>query len=52
MESLKFIRNLFYVDGPKGSRKGCILIRGGFSTDDRFLGSEDQQVRNRGINPG
>ena len=41
-----------YVDGPKGSRKRCILIRGGFSTGDRFeFGSVDQQVRNRGINP-
>ena len=46
----KFIRNLFCVDG---SKKCCILIRGGFSTGDRFeFGSVDQQVRNRGINPG
>ena len=53
LRSLKFIQNLFFVDGPKGSKKRCILIRGGFFMRDRFeFGSVDQQVRNRGINPG
>ena len=31
-----FLRNLFYLDDPKGSKKRCIFILGGFSTGDRF----------------
>ena len=44
------IRNLFNVDGPKGSKKHCILTLGGYSMHDKFeFGSVDQQGRNREI---